>query len=667
MMRKTVRRILIAGLTVMLTASSVFAGDSYASMSGVGSTRYHNYSSDDYIIIDGVDVSAYQSLSASDWKKLKNAGIDYAFIRTSGTYYGSNKHTTYDDYKFEDNYNNAKAAGMMLGTYHYTSAITKSEAQKEAKKSLEIIDERDLDLPIVFDSECNFDRCHNLRYNGGKRIDFALAFDDYIRSNSDYTTMYYSYLNMMNTEPGFKANLSKLTKAMPLWVAQYNSTCDYSGDYAFWQHTSSAYFNSGTIGPLDCNFWYFKRDSKITNSTTKEECKVKSLATYKYYKGYALKPKVKVTCGGKTLVEGTDYKVNYVKNVKVGRGYAIVIGLGDYSGQAAAGFRIYKQSIKKAVVSGFDNGYAYTGSEITPKPVVTLGNKTLVKDKHYTLSYSNNLNAGKATVTVKGTGIYTGSVSASFEIDRAPLDPDKFELKDAAYTGEAVSPKVVTDYQSEDYTIKCHNNVELGTATATITGKGNCTGSFTKEFNIYLPATKSLTPKLYGMHDIKVSWKKVTGAERYLVYYKYGEMNAYKKLDKIKETSINLPKGEAGTKYCFKVIPCRIVDGKEYKGKAKISNIYTMKRISKPSIKKSGSQLEISWDKVDGADGYEISKSTSRFKANPTYDFAGDSTCSRKISAKTNTKYYYKVRAYKEYDGKRVYATWSPVRAFTKY
>lgn len=666
---KTVRTMLIAGTVLSVTVSGVFAADSYASMSGIGSARTHKYSGDEYIIIDGIDVSAYNSeLTENDWLTLKKKGIDFAFIRTSGTYYGRNLLAMYDDHMFDTHYDNAKKAGMMVGTYHYTAAATTAEAEKEAARSLKVIGGKELDLPIVFDSECNEDRCLNLRFHGERRINNALAFNRYIKTRTDYSTMYYSYLNMMNSEPGFQTNVSRLLKEMPIWIAQYTDTNTYKGEYSFWQHTCNGYFDYGRIGPLDCNFWYFRRDSKMINSVTGNSCTVKADITKKYYKGYPLKTTLTVTDGDQVLTEGVDYKVNFVKNVKVGKGYAIVTGTGNYSGQAAAQFSIVKESLSKAEISGLEDSYPYTGFDVTPKPTVTIGSKTLVEGKDYTVSYSDNLDAGTATVTVKGKGIYTGSSSAAFRITPAPLDPDRFKVSSVPFTGKPVETVITTDYQNKDYTVTYENNSEPGTATAIITGKGNCTGeSFTKEFRIYLPAPAKVTPVLYGMDDVRISWSRVTGANKYVVYFKTSKMLNYRKLTTTSRTSYDFPNLIDGEKYSFKVVPYRRVNGENIQGKYRINSIYTLKKMSKPAVTKSGSYVKISWEKVNGADGYEISKSTSRYKTNPAYDFRASSVCSRKISARKNVTYYYKIRAYKKYGSKKIYSTWSAVKPFRRY
>ena len=303
--------------------------------------------------------------------------------------------------------------------------------------------------------------------------------------------------------------------------------------------------------------------------------------------------------------------------------------MGDYSGQAAVSFTIKKQSLKKsgAVISDIADSYGYTGDEIRPVPTVTLGSKTLVKDKDYTVSYSSNLNAGTATVTVKGTGIYQGSVSETFEITPAPLDPDKFTLSDAPYTGSPVEAK------------------------------------FTKEFRMYLPAPSSVTPTLYGMDDIKISWAKVTGADKYVVYYKNSQMKSYKKLITTDKTSYDFPDLEDGIKYSFKVTSYR----NDIRGRTRIKSVYTLKKMSKPAITKSGTSINITWDQVSGADGYEISRSADRYETDIKYDFPASSVCSKTVSVRKNVTYYYKIRAYKQYGDKRVYGTWSTVRSFMRY
>lgn len=134
------------------------------------------------------------------------------------------------------------------------------------------------------------------------------------------------------------------------------------------------------------------------------------------YTGSAVKPGVIVTYGGKTLKNGTDYTLAYKNNKNVGTATVTAKGKGKYKGSITKTFTITKKSVKNAKVRFSKESYAYTGKAIKPAPTVTLGGRTLKKGTDYTLSFSDNKKVGKATVTVKGKGNYSGSVKATFSI-----------------------------------------------------------------------------------------------------------------------------------------------------------------------------------------------------------------------------------------------------------
>lgn len=87
------------------------------------------------------------------------------------------------------------------------------------------------------------------------------------------------------------------------------------------------------------------------------------------------------------------------------------------TGDKTLNWSIVKADISAATVSGVTNR-TYDGSAQTQSPTVTLGGTTLTKGTDYTLSYSNNTNAGTATMTVTGTGIYSGTKNVTFTIAR---------------------------------------------------------------------------------------------------------------------------------------------------------------------------------------------------------------------------------------------------------
>ena len=139
----------------------------------------------------------------------------------------------------------------------------------------------------------------------------------------------------------------------------------------------------------------------------------------------------------------------------------------------------------------------YTGSEITPEPLVLVGSLNFTKGTDYEYSYSNNTNVGTATVTVTFKGDYSslGSVEKEFNIIRATPTvtltlENVSDIAAQTYTGSAITPEItVTDGEKTltlgtDYTVSYSDNTNAGTATAKITGKGNYSGEIEKTFVI---------------------------------------------------------------------------------------------------------------------------------------------------------------------------------------
>ena len=222
------------------------------------------------------------------------------------------------------------------------------------------------------------------------------------------------------------------------------------------------------------------------------------------YSGSALTPKPTVVLGGKTLVEGTDYQLSYENNVnasvldKTKPAAVIIQGKGAYSGSLKKTFTIDQAEVYYAAVAAI-SAQQYTGSALTPKPTITLGGRTLTTSD-YSISYKNNTNVGTATVTITGKGNYKGTKETTFKINAKTL-PSNPVLSVTSYTydGKAKTPGVTvkdgtkTLVNGTDYTVKYSNNVNVGTATVTVTGKGNYTGSKSTNFKINAaPVGKSI-------------------------------------------------------------------------------------------------------------------------------------------------------------------------------
>ena len=141
-----------------------------------------------------------------------------------------------------------------------------------------------------------------------------------------------------------------------------------------------------------------------------------------FYTNSPIIPGVSVTWNGTQLTENIDYTVNYTDNTNAGTATVTVSGKGNYTGTKTENFTISPAQLNNATVN-VNGTYTYTGQAQTPvagNVVVTLGGKTVPSDQ-YTISASDNMNAGQATVTVtaKAGGNYTGSASGKFTIEMA--------------------------------------------------------------------------------------------------------------------------------------------------------------------------------------------------------------------------------------------------------
>ena len=138
------------------------------------------------------------------------------------------------------------------------------------------------------------------------------------------------------------------------------------------------------------------------------------------YSGSEVKPGITVRADdGTVLKEHVDYVITgYGNNINAGNNtaYVYVRGKGSYTGDVRASFTIRQASLVSATVGVATQ--KYTGSQLKPEPTVTLrGYGTLVKGRDYTVSYGENAKVGTGSVTIIGTGNYTGSRKATFVIE----------------------------------------------------------------------------------------------------------------------------------------------------------------------------------------------------------------------------------------------------------
>ena len=266
------------------------------------------------------------------------------------------------------------------------------------------------------------------------------------------------------------------------------STCDIYIDK--YKDSIPCYSNWGTTGTI-----YWKaRDFKNTTDNTV----VISDVADQTYTGSLIAPNVTVTCNDVELVKDTDYTVSYSNNKNVGTATISITGIGDYTGTIKKNFNIVARGISDTTIGSIPN-QTYTGNSISALPVITYNGATLTKDVDYTLSYSNNINVGTATITITGKGNFKGTTSKTFSISaRAMTDTSVANVSSQTYTGNVISPLPTITYNNKtlkkdtDYTLSYSDNINVGTATITITGKGNFTGMTSTTFIITQKSAEKL-------------------------------------------------------------------------------------------------------------------------------------------------------------------------------
>lgn len=194
----------------------------------------------------GIDVSKHQG--NIDWVKVKNDGVEFAIIRLG--YRGYEVGNVLIDEKFHQNMRGAIAAGVKVGVYFYSQAITVQEALDEAAFVLENIKNYDITYPVVFDMEEVTEDI--ARMNGlttAQRTDFTIAFCDEVEK-AGYTPMIYGGIKWLVE----MVDMSRLVK-YDKWFAQFYKTPFFPYDLQMWQYTSSGKVD-GIAGNVDINIGF---------------------------------------------------------------------------------------------------------------------------------------------------------------------------------------------------------------------------------------------------------------------------------------------------------------------------------------------------------------------------------------------------------------------------
>ncbi len=220
------------------------------------------------ITLSGIDAARYQG--DVDWEAVKAGGVSFVFLRlgyrgyTSG---GLNK-----DDNFEVNYEGAVAAGLDVGVYIFSQAVSEAEAVEEARYVLGELQGRNLDLPVVMDYELASDasggfqgRLYEAKLSGEQYAAACLAFCREVELNG-YTAAVYAGQSMLRDAVG-----DALAEAgYPVWLAHWTVQTRFNGAYEYWQYSGSGRV-PGIEGEVDLDMRYVTAPPQVSGLTVRRE------------------------------------------------------------------------------------------------------------------------------------------------------------------------------------------------------------------------------------------------------------------------------------------------------------------------------------------------------------------------------------------------------------
>ena len=193
----------------------------------------------------GIDVSRYQG--EIDWNQVKAAGVEFVMIRIGLRGYGSG--VLCEDTLAQENYKGAKEAGLKVGGYFFSQAISVEEAIEEAHYAMEIADGWELDMPLVYDWECLADDYRTVSVNARLLTDCTKAFCDTV-AEAGYDPMIYFNPSQSRKQ----MYLEELTE-YGFWLAMYSEEMNYPYKVDMWQYTNKGSV-PGIKGDVDINLFF---------------------------------------------------------------------------------------------------------------------------------------------------------------------------------------------------------------------------------------------------------------------------------------------------------------------------------------------------------------------------------------------------------------------------
>lgn len=612
----------------------------YTSLSGANTPfKDGDYAHDskfaDCTVVHGIDVSVYQK--TIDWKKAKAGGVDYAIIRVAYRGYGSGALVADTNYKA--NIEGAIAAGVDVGIYIFSQAITEDEAKEEARYAISLAEGYDLALPVVMD----FEYASTSSGTSGRLYDAKLSKEAatkvcnaFCKAAEDlgYTGMVYANKSMLNNQ----VNAASIADKYPIWLACYPSNASsgsgYLGDYSYWQYSSTGSV-PGISGNVDCNFRYMKKpakpaaierpDTSYTDNTLSWS-KVPGAYGYQLYR--------------RDSADGSFTKIATLKG-------AGNISYFDYDLTPGTNYAYRVRAYYKLAEGNLNGAYSNTIDGATE----TLSANNFQSSKQTTSSITLKW---KGNADANGYGIFQSTNGKNYTLI-AEVDADTLTYK---HTNLKPGKKFYYQLRS-----------------GVLSSKGTMIYENQKTAPTIYIATKCEAPtnvkaSANTAASVKLSWKKVTGASGYQIYAYDKSAGKYKQLAVVKgnsKTSYTVKNLKAATTLQYKVRCYQTLEDKEYYSSYS-DIVYTAtkpKKISSLTYKSTKNSVTLSWKKSSGASGYIVYLYNTKTKKYTKISTVKTNKYTQKKLSR-NASYQYKIVAYKKYKNVEYKASGAVIKTKTK-
>ncbi len=549
----------------------------------------------------GIDVSYYQG--NIDWKKVKNSGVEFVIIRVGYRGYGS-AGTLVEDPKFKTYLDGATKAGLKVGVYFYTQAITTAEAKAEAKFVLDRIKGYSLQMPVYYDIESvDYDtgRLDSAGLSKAQKTALCTAFCDTI-IKSGYSAGVYANYTWLN----YYIDGAGLGRKYPIWLAHYTSNTNYDQRMDMWQYSGSGTV-SGISAYTDVNVWYSGKlplyvsdliSVKNTSTSNTFAWNGASDATgYEVYQGTSPSDPNKKKIG--------DTENTYFTNSNKSTGTMYKYMVRAYSD--ASGKRVYGDYSDVFTTCTLPANISKISASARGTSVTISWNK-VSKATDYVVEHN-----------VNGAWKQVGTTSSlSYKVNGITQNGvNMFRVKARRnYSGV---------YYNGGYT---YVNAEVTDIPSTVTGLRSTSNTSTSN---------------------TITWNASKKAEGYEIYQWIGTTDSYKLIGTTTSTKFTNSKKSSGTMYRYKVRAFNNVDGQRIEGaySSEFTTCTLPANVSFSLCSTDVDSITLNWNKVSKATGYQVEMYTNgTWKTLST--LSGTSYTVSDLSQ--NTAYRFRVRAIRNYN-----------------